>query len=246
MVQNAKFTVQFKVNSHDTDKNGNVRPSVILRYFHEAANLQFESSSTTLDILRKEQNKAFLLSRASVELTRQLRAFEEITVRTWAAGGRGATFYRAGELLAGDEIVARLVSLWALVDLSDRRLCRVKDTKLDLPTLEEYPLPIPGHLRMPKGGEEMMLRGKRLVQNSDIDLNCHVNNTNYPDMMSNYIPGIENKKVCAFTVSYIHEAPLGAELSVLHCEEEGVQYIRTLRPDGTVNAEASFVLEDVA
>ena len=58
----SKFSANFQVNSHDTDKNGNLYPSTALRYLHEAANLQFNASHPTLDELRYEEKKAFLLA----------------------------------------------------------------------------------------------------------------------------------------------------------------------------------------
>lgn len=237
-----KFKVHVKVNSHDTDRSGNLRPSVALRYFHEAANLQFEASHPTLDELRYNEHKAFLLSRASLSMLRPLRAFEEIEVRTWSGGGKAASFYRCGEILAGGEVVARLVSVWALMDLLTGRLCRVKDVALGIADLEEYPLEIPSAFRIPEAAS-MALVGERVVRNSDIDLNMHMNNTNYPDMLCDYIPGIENKKVLSFAITYQKEAKLGEHLTVYHGVCDGKEYLRTVRSDGFVNAEAYFVTE---
>ena len=239
-----KFKVHFTVNSHDTDRCGNLRPSVALRYFHEAANLQFEASHPTLDELRYEEHKAFLLSRASLTMLRPLRAFEEIDAVTWSGGGKAASFYRCGEIFAGGEVVAKLVSVWALMDLQAGRLCRVKDTSLGIADLEEYPLEIPASFRIP---EEAHLAevGERTVRNSDIDINMHMNNTNYPDMFCDYIPGIENKKVLSFAITYHKEAKLGEKLTVYHGVLDGVEYLRTVRSDGCVNAEARFVTEDL-
>ena len=237
-----KFITHFTVNSHDTDKNGNLQPSALLRLFHEAANLQFEAGHPTLDELRYGEKKAFLLSRAAVSAKRPIRSFEKLTVATWAGGGRAASFYRCGEIWADGEVIASMVSVWALMDLETGRLCRVKDTVLPIISLEEYPLEIPGHFRFPS---EMTLTemGKRRICNSDIDINRHMNNTNYPDMLSDYIPGIEDMKVLDFQIAYIHEAPLGMTLTVYHGEHEGKHYVRTLREDGSLNAEAVFTLE---
>lgn len=240
----AKFKVPFKVNSHDTDHNGNLRPSVALRYFHEAANLQFEASHPTLDELRYQEHKAFLLSRASLTMLRPLRPFEEICAVTWSGGGRAASFYRCGELLVGEEVVAKLVSVWALMDLNAGKLCRVKDIDLGIASLEEYPLEIPTSFRIPEAAG-LVAVGERVIRNSDIDINMHMNNTNYPDMLCDYIPGMENKKVLSFAITYHKEARLGERLTVYHGFLDGVEYLRTLRSDGLVNAEACFVTEDV-
>lgn len=238
----AKFITSFTVNSHDTDKNGNLYPSVALRYLHEAANLQFEYSHPTLDELRYVEKKAFLLSRASMELTRPIHKFETVTAETWSGGGKAASFYRCGELKVNGEVVGKLVSLWALLDLESGKLCRVKDTDLGIEALEEFPLAIPTHLRFSK---ELVFTevGKRRIYNSDIDLNGHMNNTNYPDMFCDFIPNIENLTVTSFSVGYIHEAKLGEELTVYHVNEGNTHYMYTLRADGSMNAEALIETE---
>ncbi len=233
----AKFEVVFTVNTHDTDKNGNLYPSTALRYLHEAANIQLDSTHPTMDELRYEQKKAFILSRASMTFDRPLHKHETVVASTWASGGKAATFYRSGELLVNGEVVGRLVSLWALVDLETRRLCRVRDTVLGVESLEEYPLEIPSHVRFPEGllFEEA---GKRRVYNSDIDLNGHINNTNYPDMFCDFIENIENLTVKSFVIGYIHEARLHEELTVYRASEGNTHYLYTTRADGTRNAEA--------
>lgn len=239
-----KFSTPFQVNSHDTDKNGNLYPSAALRYLHEAANLQFEETHPTLDELRYEEKKAFLLSRASMELIRPIKAFENVVATTWAGGGKAASFYRCGELTIGGETVGKLVSLWALIDLETGRLCRVRDVSLPVESIEEYPLEIPAHIRFPK---ELVLEemGKRRIYNSDIDINGHMNNTHYPDMLADFIPGIEHSVVTSFSIGYLHEAKLGTELTLYHGKEGTRHYVRSVLPDGTVNAEGIFDLEDL-
>lgn len=240
----SKFKVQFKINSHDTDRCGNLRPSVALRYFHEAANLQFEASHPTLDELRYEEKKAFLLSRASLTLLHPLRAFDEIEVQTWSGGGKAASFYRCGELFVNGRLAARLVSVWALMDLEKRRLCRVKDTDLGIASVEEFPLEIPSSFRIPNEAS-LEAVGERVVYNSDIDVNMHMNNTNYPDMFCDFIPKIEDKRVLSFQIAYHKEARLSERLTVYYGVHDGVHYLRTVRSDGAVNAEAYFVTEDL-
>lgn len=240
----AKFEVVFSVNSHDTDKNGNLYPSTALRYLHEAANLHLDSTHPTMDELRYGQKKAFILSRASMALTRPLHKHETVVASTWAGGGKAATFFRCGELLVDGEVVGRLVSLWALVDIETRRLCRVREVELGVKTLEEYPLEIPAHIRFPEGLVFSEV-GKRRVYNSDIDLNGHMNNTNYPDMFCDFIENIENLTVSSFQIGYVHEAKLSEELTVYHAAEGNIHYLYTNCADGSRNAEAVVVTEAV-
>ena len=131
------------------------------------------------------------------------------------------------------------------MDLGAGRLCRVKDIDLGIASLEEYPLEIPTSFRIPEAAG-LTLVGERVIRNSDIDLNMHMNNTNYPDMLCDYIPNIENKKVLSFGITYHKEAKLLEKLTVYHGALDGVEYLRTVRSDGLVNAEAYFVTEALA
>ena len=49
-----KYTEKYKVRWHDTDAKGRVRPTGILTYMQETANLQFVSHGRDLDDERRE------------------------------------------------------------------------------------------------------------------------------------------------------------------------------------------------
>ncbi len=240
-----KFEIFLKVNSHDTDMNGNVRPSILQRYIHEAANLQFQSTHPTLDELRYEQGKGFILSKVAFNVKKQLSPYDEIRVVTWGGVSTGATFIRCGAIYLGEELVAEEISLWALLDIAKRRICRVKDVTLGFESCEELPsIEMPTHMRFPEGLSETLV-GERRVYNSDTDLNGHMNNTNYPDMLCNYIPSIENKRVTAFSINYLHEARLGETFKVYHSVSGDTHYIKTVKDDETVGVQAIIKTESI-
>ena len=58
------YTEEYRINSHDCDFNGVVRPSAVLRYMHETANLQMQTYGPSNDKLRTD-NKAFILSKSA-------------------------------------------------------------------------------------------------------------------------------------------------------------------------------------
>lgn len=238
-----KYVVPFKVNSHDTDRLGQVRPSVMLRYIHEAANLQFAASHPTLEELRAISHQAFILSKVAMKIHRQLVAYENITATTWAGPSTGVSFLRCGEIRdEAETLVAEAISVWALVDLSRGRFVRVKDANLGLPALDFLPnLPLPGHIHMPDTAL-MEKAGTRTVYHSDTDLNGHMNNTVYPNMLADFIPGIEDAMITSFAIDYIREAKYGETFQVF-CHKEGdTACLRTLKEDGSVGAEALFTV----
>lgn len=100
-----------------------------------------------------------------------------------------------------------------------------------------HEMEIPLRVRMPKA-EEFSEVAKRKVFYSDTDVNGHMNNTKYLNMLCDYVPDIAKKKLCGINVSYVSEAPMGDELTVLMSEVDGVYYFKTLRSDGKTNCEA--------
>jgi len=236
------WSEQYRINSHGCDLNGTVKPSVILRYMHETANLQMQHCGPSNDELRK-QGKAFILSKINMSIYEQLHAFDSIKVETWAAESRGVSFYRCSRVFRGDELVAEMVGVFALVDIENKTFCRVNDVKFGFDTEDMMlELDMPSRIRIPDG-LDLTLRGEHTVTYSQTDVNMHLNNTNYLDMFCDYLPNIKNKRVITVSINYSAEAPLGETLKVYCGEDDGTYYFRTVREDGKTNAEAIIIAE---
>ena len=98
-------------------------------------------------------------------------------------------------------------------------------------------------LRMPATAS-MEKAGERRIVYSDIDYNQHMNNTNYPDMLLNFLPDIKDKKVYSFAIHFMNEARLGTDFKVYLANEPEKTYFKTVLPDGKVGVEAIFMIED--
>ncbi len=164
-----KFSYRDTVKWHDTDANRCVRPSRILTYMQEAANLQMAANSRNLDKLRDEEGLAFLLSRISIRIYGDLHAYDPFDSETWICEGHGAATTRCFRILREGEIMAEGVSLWALMDIRSHRLLRASsfehgfsgDEPLLLPELPvRFPVPAVADM------EEV---GERRIVYSDLD-----------------------------------------------------------------------------
>ena len=235
----------FRINSHDIDINGVASPSSILRYLQETANLEHFRHGPTTDELRTA-GKAFIVSKICLNIYRPLRAFEDITVESWLCKTRSMSFLRCGRILRGDMIVAELTSLWALIDINNHKLLRTDDIKLGFGYDEPLEMEAPPRILLPQG-IELSLAGERLVGYGDVDLNRHMNNTNYLNVFCGYIPYLANKTVVSAAVSYNSEAPLGETIKIYRsCNElDDIYCFRTVRPGGLTNAEAVIKLDDI-
>lgn len=239
-----KHTEYYRINSHETDCNGNLRPSFVMRYMQETANLQFNSHHPTLYELN-EDNKSFLLSRSSMSVYAPLRNFEDIKVESWACEGKGVTYVRCGRIYRDDVIIAEMITNWALVDRVDQRFIRQGEIEFGFGTDEPLELDMPRRINIPSD-VEFSLVGERTVYYGDVDLYGHMNNTNYPDMLCAFLPNMKEKMVVRCTIGFLHDAPLGETLKVyLASEDADTYYLRTVKEDGSVNVEAEILLEDI-
>ena len=236
-----KWIENYRVNSHDCDERGRVRPSLILRYMQETANLQLRSLGPTAEELTA-LDRAFILSRLNMSIYGELYAYENITVSSWACESRGVSFNRAYQIRRGDELIAEAVSVWGLIGISDRHIYRVEDAELGFDVDDPLELDAPRRVHIPKD-MNLSLVGEKTVVYGDIDANRHMNNTNYPDMLCDFIPDIESRRVLDIGITFAAEARRGEVLKVYMAENDGQYFFRTVRGDGAVNVEATIMTE---
>jgi acyl-ACP thioesterase len=88
--------------------------------------------------------------------------------------------------------------------------------------------------------------GTYTVNYGDLDQNCHMNNTRYPDMYSNFLP-LDGMRIKSISINYKNEARRGERLRVERADgaDGKTYYFRTLRTDGLVNTEAEIELEEI-
>lgn len=236
-----KYRKTYTTRWHDTDAERRVRPTQLLVYMQETSNFHMASLGKSLDALRDEDKLAFLLSRIRLEICKPLYAEEEITVETWTAESRGFGFLRFYRILRGEEIIATAETVWALVNLEDRKLCRVDSIDLGFENDPAVDLSIPTRFRVPPT-EKLTLLGNRPIVYSDLDYNMHMNNTRYADMLCDFLPLEEVGRIRGMSLTYLHEAAYGQNIRVFCGKGEGVYDFRTVNEEGTACLEAEILL----
>lgn len=237
-----KHSEFYKIKWHDTNANREARPSKLLMYMQETANAHLLANGLSLDGLRDERGLAFLLSRIAMKFHQPLYTGDEIEVQTWVCEGRGFSFDRCFRILRGEEVIAEAHSVWALLNLKEKRLMKNSEFSYGFPPDEPLNAGLITRVRMPQT-QEMELAGERKIVFSDIDYNGHMNNTNYPDMLCDFVPDISRRRVTAMTLSFLNEASFEHTLTVLRAQHESGHYFRTLDSDGKTCLEALVLLE---
>ena len=239
-----RWTENYIVNSHDPDMNNVVSVSGLMRYMQDVANCQMEGEKPSYNDLL-QQGKAFVLSRLRMSIYHPLYNHDKIEAQSWACESSGASFNRCYCIKKDGVIVAEATSVWALLDIKTRRLCRVSDFENGYSTDEMLQLDLPARFRIPQE-IPLSLVGERCVEYQDVDMNHHINNTRYPDILCGYLPTMEGMRVIKIEINYISEAPLGEAIKVyMGTAGEGTYYFRTVRGSGKTNVEAEIVVEEI-
>jgi medium-chain acyl-[acyl-carrier-protein] hydrolase len=234
------WSENISVSCHDTDINGIVRPSPILRYMQEAANLQLYNLGPSNEHLR-ENGMAFVLARVGMHIYSPLHSYDKICAQSWACESRLSSFYRCGKILRHDETIAELVSVWALINIKDRHLYRVSEIPMNFKTDEMLYSDISVHVRIPHE-IELKQTGERSIGYSDVDINHHMNNTNYPDMLCDFIGDMSGRRVISVSINFLTEAALGETIKISMANNGDIYYFRTHKKSGAVGIEAILEL----
>ena len=239
-----KWTEEYKVMYHDTNSNEVVGISRIFKYLQECATGQMRAQRPSYNELLN-QNKAFILSGIRVNVYEPLYYGEDIQVSSWACPPRGFTFPRCYSIHRGSDIVCEASSTWALVDTVGKRLIRASDVTLNYS--EDTPLELDEPIRFRIPSElPLSLVGEYTIRYTDTDINMHMNNTNYPDMLFNALPNPQDKLVRSIAISYQNEAKVGDCLKLYMGKMDGKYYMRSVHEDGRVNVEAEITVEILA
>ena len=238
-----KWSESYKILYHDTNSNELVGISRIFKYLQETATAQMRVQRPSYNELLS-QGKAFILSGIRVEAYEPLSFGEEITVKTWGCPARGFTFPRSYQIFRGDELICEANSTWALVDTHNKSLIRASDVTLNYYTDEPLVLGNPIRVRIPPE-LQLSLVGEYTIRYTDTDVNDHMNNTNYPDMLFNVLPNPKAKLVKSIAISYQSEAKMGDSLKLYMGRTDGKYYIRSVHENGKTNVEAEIIVENL-
>jgi len=239
-----QWTGEYKVNANDVDHNGVLSISNMLRYMQDAANYAMEKDGPSYNELF-DKGYSFILSRIRLSSYKPIYSHEVLEVQTWACESRGVQFNRCYRILRDGIIVAEAVSVWALLGINDRKLHRVSEFDFGYRMDEMIELDLPARFRIPED-VSMHLVGEKTVEYADIDLNGHMNNTKYPDMICGYIEdGMKDQRIISMGISFVSEAPYRDTLKVYAGASDGVHYVRTTRGNGSVNIEAEMITESI-
>lgn len=239
--------LEYRVHARDVDMFRQCRPSAVLGFLQEAAT----QASLALHISGPEAlekyNALWMVTRNRVELDAPIHWNDLLNIRTWHRGAGGASSYRDFDIFRGGVLIGQGVSLWVLVDATQRKLMRMKG-------LAEFSGTDGGELnktiRLHRADMPECFDGHstREMHYSDTDLNGHVNNIRYADFacdalhLERYGSG---KMVHTIQLDYLSECMAGEALSIDTAVQGDRLYARGVGGDGTERFLCALTLQDL-
>jgi acyl-ACP thioesterase len=207
------YKTSYKIRSYEIDFKGKAQLYALLNYFQDAAGEHAAKLGFSIkDLFAKRMT--WVLSRYHIRILRYPLWGETVQVITWPSGRKDLFALRDFELLDREgNVIAEATTSWIMLNLKNKQPVPLKEF------LPVYPVkkgriikhefePLPD---LTQKDREVFFR----VQQKDLDLNKHVNNTVYiqwavesipPDMLDKYKP-------VEIEVSYRGEAFYGDEIA---------------------------------
>ncbi|MCL1807789.1 MAG: thioesterase [Oscillospiraceae bacterium] len=174
------LTHTLRIPDNAADCFGRCRPGALLNICQETGNMHSIEIGYANDDL--PEGFSWVLVKAFLRLERPLKRQEEITVSTWYRGSAGAQVYRDYDVYANGVRAGEVITSWIMFDLIRQRPVRpdiAKETDL-IYTPPEPKTVIPSKPERPGETHEA---GTRPVRYSDLDMNGHMNNIVYLDVV---------------------------------------------------------------
>lgn len=236
----SEYTKQFQVYRHDGDHRGLLKPGALLRYAQQIATEHAEAVGLT-DELYTATHTAFVLAKTALHIDRTPRVDEILTLHTRPEKTKRAVNKRITEVLdAQGRPVALLDSRWVLIDTDKRTILRRHPEQFNEAWAPDVPRELP--MRMTKAPADLCeAAGTYTASYSLCDMNGHLNNTRYADIVCDALPGElwDGGELADLLIFYHREVPRGGQFTLARAETAPGQWYFNAVRDGLSAFEAS-------
>lgn len=227
-----EYSQEMQIASYEVSAQRQMKLSVVLRMCQEISEKHLDYFGLTFEKMYAD-GMVFLLITNVANIKRMPRHNEKITLKTHPLGVCGAQFYRDYKFYAEEGLIVDVIQTTVAADAKTHKVLRPK-TFIDYGVFNFNK--IPREQRIPKLSmpENLPYMGERAIRFSDLDNNCHLNNTIYGDIITDFIPGgVKGVRFSKVHINYINESSLGDKLKIYAVRENGKIFMRGDNSKGT-------------
>lgn len=211
----------FNVRIYDTDFNGKIKISSIFNYMQEAATNHAANLNLGCEQLL-DKELFWALSRVKIDIWDFPKHGDEIKIETWPKGTEKLFALRDFRIYnSQNQIIAKATSAWLIIDSEKLRPRR---PKLFIETIGDFKndhalSEVPGKI---SEYEKKELIFEKRIGYSDIDINQHMNNVKYIELITDSFSQaiFKEKKIKSMQVNFLSECKFGDEIQIFKGEFE--------------------------
>lgn len=207
------FETSFIVKQDECDMYSRIKPASLLRRTQQVSTAHCNSSGLNNQLYEKT-NTAFLLAKSQLEIFENILSGDEVKAKTTAYGPLRAIYMRIVEFYVNDKLMAVSDGRWILIDTQTKRILRRPPDEIDA-FFPQQPSELPP-LAIEKTEQiEPVAVQKALF--SMCDINTHINNTVYADIVLDNLPDElygESSAVKKLVMIYHNEIPFKANFEI--------------------------------
>ena len=229
------YTETATVLNADADFRSLLKPSALLRYVEQVSADHARTFGMT-DQFFKDHGVAFLVGKQALKFDRVPQRAEKLTLLTRAEASRRGSVKRITTVTdAEGKQVAMVDCRWIVVSLAENRILREPGWTVDGFWNETVEGELP--LQLHKCREGLTSAGEWTAHYSQCDLNGHLNNAFYLDLVCDALPldVVRKGPVTFASISYHREVPMGETVEVFYAPSAEGWYII-----GKHNGQTSF------
>lgn len=229
------YTETATVLNADADFRSLLKPSALLRYVEQVSADHARTFGMT-DQFFKDHGVAFLVGKQALKFDRVPQRAEKLTLLTRAEASRRGSVKRITTVTdAEGKQVAMVDCRWIVVSLAENRILREPGWTVEGFWNETVEGELP--LQLHKCREGLASAGEWTVRYSQCDLNGHLNNAFYLDLVCDALPldVVRKGPVTFASINYHREVPMGETVEVFYAPSAEGWYII-----GKHNGQTSF------
>ena len=229
------YTETMTVMNADADFRSLLKPSALLRYVEQVSADHARTFGMT-DQFFKDHGVAFLVGKQALKFDRVPQRAEKLTLLTRVEASRRGSVKRITTVTdAEGKQVAMVDCRWIVVSLAENRILREPGWTVDGFWNETVEGELP--LQLHKCREGLTSAGEWTARYSQCDLNGHLNNAFYLDLVCDALPldVVRKGPVTFASINYHREVPMGETVEVFYAPSAEGWYII-----GKHNGQTSF------
>ncbi|MCR5453199.1 MAG: acyl-[acyl-carrier-protein] thioesterase [Lachnospiraceae bacterium] len=231
------YEMKSRVRYSEIDNTGHITLTGVINLLQDSATIHsHDLGYSAMDLSKAD--RAWFVTDYQIHIKRLPIMGEELRTQTYPYSVRGMMASRHFKIYAGDELVITANSIWIYMDIKKVKPVRITQEMADAYGCDDKPEDDfgPRKIALP---EDMEKEFDFTVEKFHLDVNRHMNNGKYIEMIQDILPEKPLKKL---RVEYKKQAVLGDKVSVFSKTKDNILFV-LMKNEGDVMFTMEYIFD---